>query len=125
LQQTIKLGMICCKTINTNMTFCNPFFMVIYTKYGLLKNIHLSLICSKPSIFVGFAANHPLLYDLQQTVKLEMICCDKIDGSQQIIPSLMVCCNSIHGCYLAAKHPKMDVFCCKLNQNCFLAANHI
>jgi hypothetical protein len=62
------------QTINLNMTLCNPYFIVLYTKYGLLKNIHLSMICSKPSIFVGFAANHPFLYDLQQSIKLGMIC---------------------------------------------------
>jgi hypothetical protein len=63
------------QTINLNMIFCNPFFIVLYTKYGLLQNIHLSMICSKPSILVGFAEIHPFLYDLQQTIKFGMICC--------------------------------------------------
>jgi hypothetical protein len=63
------------QTINLNMTFCNPVFIVLYTKYGLLQNIHIGMICSKSSILVGFAVNHPFLYDLQQTIKLGMICC--------------------------------------------------
>jgi hypothetical protein len=77
LLQTIHFWMLCCKTPtlewfatnnqtwydslqtnNLNMIFCKPFFIVLNTKYGLLQNIHLSMICSKPSILVWFVANH-------------------------------------------------------------------
>jgi hypothetical protein len=76
LQQTIhQIWYDLLQTINNTMILRKPFFIVLYTKYGLLQNIHHSKICSKPSILVGFAANHPFLYDLQQSIKFGMICC--------------------------------------------------
>jgi hypothetical protein len=122
LQQTIKFCMICQQIINLNMLFCNPFFIVFYTKYGLLQNIHLSMICSKPSILVGLAANHPFLYDLQQTIKFGMICCKPC----------MICSNSsIFGCF-AANNPylydlqqtiKFCMICQQIILSCMICNN--
>jgi hypothetical protein len=33
--------------INLNMIFCKPFFIVLYTKYGLLQTIHFWMLCCK------------------------------------------------------------------------------